>query len=191
MLETLNKNSCHTPPKISNNFFHEGFKIEKNMMCRMCANTVSFQNDAWDGHKCSGFQPFLNWIFPRGDTSIFSKKLASFYLQKWGGVWRGLKSTRYVGFVSKRCEFRVRNVRRSLETHIFNNPHRVRKQTINESLNQTLSRTIVTSLTTLLVVMVLFIYGGRFWNKGWDIGSFDLESNIPEKNILKGEIIFN
>ena len=34
----------------------------------------------------------------------------------------------------------------------------------------------------------IFIYGGRFWNKGWDIGSFDLESNIPEKNILKGEL---
>ena len=55
----------------------------------MCANTVSFQNNAWNGHKCSGFQPVLNWIFPRGDTSIFSKKLASFYLQKWGygEVW--------------------------------------------------------------------------------------------------------
>ena len=30
------------PPKMSINFFHERFKIEKNMMCRMCANTVSF-----------------------------------------------------------------------------------------------------------------------------------------------------
>ena len=52
----------------------------------MCANTVSFQNDALDGRKFSGFKSFLNWIFPRWDTSIFSKKLASFYLQKWGGM---------------------------------------------------------------------------------------------------------
>ena len=72
------------------------------MMCRMCANTVSFQNGAWDGHKCSGFQPFLNWTFPRGDTSIFSKNVVKFCRTKWGGVVKGLKKTRYVGFVSER-----------------------------------------------------------------------------------------
>ncbi len=88
------------PPKMSITFFHERFKIEKIMMCRMCANTVFFQNVAWDGHKCSGFQPFLNWIFPRGDTSIFSKKLASFYLQKWGGM-EGFEIDQICGFCLK------------------------------------------------------------------------------------------
>ena len=87
-------------------FIHERFKIEKNIVCRMCANTVSFQNGAWDGHKCSGFQPFLSWIFPRGDTSIFSKNVVKFCRTKWGVV-KGLKSTRYVGFVSER--YRLKN----------------------------------------------------------------------------------
>jgi len=48
-----------------------------------------------------------------------------------------------------------------IRENIVNNPHRMKKQTINESLNQTLGRTIVTSLTTLLVVVVLFLYGGN------------------------------
>ena len=95
MLETLFKNlfTKSYPPKFCINFFHERFKIENKMMCRMCANTVSFQNGAWDGHKCSGFQPFLNWTFPRGDTSIFSKNVVKFCRTKWGGVVKGLKKT--------------------------------------------------------------------------------------------------
>ena len=48
-----------------------------------------------------------------------------------------------------------------IRENIVNNPHRMKKQTINESLNQTLGRTIVTSLTTLVVVVVLFLYGGN------------------------------
>ena len=73
------------PPKICIKFFLQRLKIEKNLMCLMCANTLSSQNDVRDGHRCPCFQPFLNWTFPRGDTSTFSKKVLKFCRIKWGG----------------------------------------------------------------------------------------------------------
>tara|TARA_Y100001970_G_scaffold36286_2_gene44830 strand:+ start:1063 stop:1962 length:900 start_codon:yes stop_codon:yes gene_type:complete len=48
-----------------------------------------------------------------------------------------------------------------IRENILSNPHREKKQNINESLNQTLNRTLITSITTLIVVIVLFIYGGN------------------------------
>jgi len=47
-----------------------------------------------------------------------------------------------------------------IRENMLQNPHRDKKQIVDESLNQTLSRTIVTSLTTMIVVSILYIYGG-------------------------------
>ena len=66
----------------------------------MCANTVSFQKDVCDGHRCSSCQPFSNRIFPRGDKWIvFLKVDREILFQKSEWV---VRSTRYVGSISKR-----------------------------------------------------------------------------------------
>ena len=75
----------HPPPKWASNFFmHEScWKIKS---CPWCVQILFlFTRRVVNSPKCSGFKPFLNRIFIRGDTFIFMKKSDKIYLKKWGG----------------------------------------------------------------------------------------------------------
>ena len=86
------KNCSPPPPKWTSNFFmHEScWKIKS---CPWCVQILFlFTRRVVNSPKCSGFKPFLNRIFIRGDTFIFMKKSDKIYLKKWGVVMH-LKST--------------------------------------------------------------------------------------------------
>ena len=80
-------------------FFIGDLKLEKTWCSRCVQIMFFFQNNLWDGHKCSGFQPFLNRIFPRGDKSIFKKSHENFPHKLGGGD--GFEIDQICGFCLK------------------------------------------------------------------------------------------
>ena len=76
----------YPPPKMSIIFFPRRFKLKKQVMYLMCANTIIFLDNTGEGLGNLCFKPFVNRTPTRGEKFISTRNDTKFTRTIWGGM---------------------------------------------------------------------------------------------------------